>query len=288
MSRPRLLIFGARGFLGGWIQHLAQDTFEVVSIEGRVDVRDAAACARVVDELRPDWVFLLAAMSDIDRCQQEPQLAEAVNVRGAENVARACLRTGARLLFTSSGAVFDGSQRGYFETDPVSPVNVYGESKARAERVVTDLLPDALVVRLSLVLGVARSQGTNALVNKLLASWKAGKPVPLLQSECRNAIDAPTLASILFELARAQARGIYHAGAADALSRFEIGRGLAAAFGYAPHMVQAQEQPPAGRAPRGPNEFLRTHKLATICRTPIPACEEAIRRCAHAMAQSHP
>ena len=284
MSKPGLMIFGARGFLGGWLREAARSRFDVIA--DRIDVTDPCACAAAVEANRPDWVFLLAAVSDIDRCERDPALSEAVNVRGAENVARACLQSGARLLFTSSGAVFDGTESGYVETDRTSPVSVYGKSKARAEEIVAGLLPDALVVRLSLVLGLARSEGTNALLNKLLASWQAGKCVAVPAHEYRNAIDAPTLAALLLELVAAGASGIYHAGSANALSRVEIARRLAAEFGYPAAMVTAQEQPPAGRAPRGRYEFLRTEKLAAVCRTPIPACEEAIRRCTHATAES--
>ena len=285
MTKPRLLLFGARGFLGGWLQETAAAACEV--IPARADITNAAACAAAVEEARPAWVFLLAAISDIDRCQREPALAEAVNVRGAENVARACLQMGARLLFTSSGAVFDGTESGYIETDPVSPVSCYGKAKARAEQIVAGLVPDALIVRLSLVLGLARTARTNALLDKLLAAWQAGSPVAAPADEYRNAIDAGTLAKLLLELAAGGARGIYHAGSANALSRFDIARSLALQSGYAADLVQPMPDPPPERAPRGRYEFLRTEKLAAVCRTPIPACEEAIRRCAHAAAQSH-
>src|SRR5207253_1464514 len=97
-----------------------------------------------------------------------------------------------------------------------------------------------------------------------------------------------TLVGFLLELAaHREARGIYHVGSADALSRFEIARGLAARFGYAESLVQPQIAPPPGRAPRGQYEFLRTDKLAAICSARVPACQEAIERCAHATAQSH-
>lgn len=286
----RLLIFGARGFIGGWLRSAAQPVWDAISSDrdGRVDIADADACRRLFDAVRPDTVFLLAAASDIDRCEREPQWAEAVNVRGPEAVARECRRTGVRLLFTSSGAVFDGTASSYSETDAPSPVSVYGRSKAGAENIVTGLLPDAVIVRLSLVLGHAPADGTNALVNRWLAAWEAGKSVAVPADEYRNAIDIGTLVSFLLELAgHDRSKGIYHAGSANALSRFEIARAMAAELGYPTDLVEAQARIPERRAPRGRYEFLRTDKLAAICRTPIPSCEEAIRRCAHATAQSH-
>jgi len=288
MSRPRLLILGARGFVGGWLARLAPAAFHVEPTNGRIDITDRAACQAAVDRARPNVVALLAAISDIDCCQRDPTLAETVNVRGAENVARACRATGARMIFTSSGAVFDGSKAAYTEDDPPCPVNVYGRTKAVAEQAVAAAAADAIIVRFSLVLGMAITAGTNAAVDKLVAAWQAGRTVGLQVDEHRNALDVETLVSFLLQLAADPgARGVYHIGSANALSRFQIGRGLAEAFHYPPGLVSPETTPPPGRAPRGRFEFLRTDKIARLCHTQVPTCESAIQRCAHATAQSH-
>ena len=253
-AAPRMLIFGSRGFLGGWMAAAAARRFDVVAAEGeeRADIRDASACRRVMEAVRPEIVVLTAAISDIDRCEREPQSAEAVNVGGPANIARECARMGARLLFTSSGAVFDGTQAAYDENDTPAPVSVYGWTKLRAERAVASLLPEAVVVRLSLVIGLAHHSGTNALLNRLLACWAEGLTVEVPADEYRNALDAATLATMLVELAaNPGAVGIYHAGSANALSRLEIACGLAQAFGYSRELVQPQLEAAVGRAPRG-------------------------------------
>lgn len=289
MSRPTLLILGARGFVGGWLARLAPEVFDVAPTNSRVDITDQAACQGAIDRARPNLVAHLAAVSDIDRCERNPGLAESVNVRGAENVARACRNAGARMIFTSSGAVFDGTSSAYDEDHPPSPLNVYGRTKALAEEAVLATLPDAIVVRLSLVLGMAITPDTNAVVDKLVTAWQAGRTVGFPADEHRNALDVETVVSFVLELAgSSQAHGIYHIGSADALSRFQIGRGLAQALDYPAALVAPETEPAPGRAPRGRFEFLRTDKIARICRTPVPTCESAIRRCAHATAQSRP
>jgi dTDP-4-dehydrorhamnose reductase len=286
----RLLIFGARGFLGGWVAAAAAPAFEVVSADRdhRVEIANQQACRQLFDQVRPDYVLMLAALSDIDRCEREPDLAEVVNVHGPVNVARECLRAGARLLFTSSGAVYDGNAVSYSEEDPTSPISVYGKTKARAEAALAAMMPDVVIARLSLVLGLAPTAGTNAVVNRLLASWNAGQVVQAPVNEYRNAIHASTAASFLLQLAtQNESRGIFHIGSANVLSRFDITRALAAEFGFADHLVQPQERPPANRAPRGRHEFLRTEKIAAVCGTRVPTCEQAIERCASATAQTH-
>src|SRR5579864_5281488 len=147
MARPRLLILGSNGFVGGWLAHLAPGVFDLLQPDSRIDITDSAACDAAIQRLRPNVVALLAAVSDIDRCERDPALAEAVNITGAGNVARACRDAGARLMFASTGAVFDGTKSGYTEDDPPCPVNVYGRTKALAEQAVASTMPDAAIVR---------------------------------------------------------------------------------------------------------------------------------------------
>src|SRR5579862_2764451 len=141
MNKPRLLLLGARGFLGTYVAQAAANSFGVIrgdrthtglpsSVE--VDVSNAASVDRAFETYKPDAVMLLAALSNIDRCESQPKEAYAVNVGGAENVANACARNNTRLLFTSSAAVFDGSKHGYSEEEPTSPLSVYGKTKAIA------------------------------------------------------------------------------------------------------------------------------------------------------------
>ena len=139
MIKPRLLIIGANGFLG---QHLSKAAccFEVFEgdLTGSlvVDVTSAVSVDAAFRQVRPDVAVLLAAVSDVDQCELHPELAEAVNVCGASHVAEACVRTGSRLVFTSSAAVFDGTRHGYTERDAATPLSVYGKSKARAEELI--------------------------------------------------------------------------------------------------------------------------------------------------------
>src|SRR5271170_59541 len=168
----RLLVIGARGFLGGRLIESRDDRFEFCGTP--CDITDAASVRAAFETARPEIVALTAAIADIDRCEKEPDLARAVNVGGVENVARECARRGARLLFTSSGAVFDGEAPEYRESDPPSPLSVYGKTKADAEHIIQQILPDAAIVRLSTALGYSVSGGNNALLDRLQSAFRAG------------------------------------------------------------------------------------------------------------------
>jgi dTDP-4-dehydrorhamnose reductase len=291
VDRQRILVIGAKGFLGTYAAQAAAagDTFDVIradrsgtgqpgSIE--LDIADASTVDRAFRLIEPDFVLLLAAMSDIDRCERMPDQAFAANARGAENVANACARTQARLLFTSTAAVFDGRKQSYCEEDAIAPLSVYGKTKAWAEDAVKALVPSAVIIRFALVLGFARKSGTNAMLDSVIGKWKAGEPVSFSTRETRNPIDAASLANLMISmLADRQVSGLFHVGACDSVSRYELGKRLAARAGVSIDLVQPQGDPPPGRAPRGDNHFLLTEKIQRAFNFKVETCDQVIERC---------
>lgn len=288
MPDPRLLVVGARGFLGEHLCRAASGGFQIfrgsraapaAPCDFQLDVTDPHSVDAAFAQARPDLVVHFAAISDIDRCERDPEAAEAVNVHGAGHIARACARAGARLVFVSSAAVFDGAAHGYPEDAPLSPIGVYGRTKARAEELVTAILDSAVVARVSLALGFASGEASNSLLNRLAGEWKAGRAVSLPTFEFRNAVDAPTLSRILLELARnPAARGVYHVGGSQSQSRYRLGLLLAERMGVSSDLVLPQETAPPGRAPRGRDHFLLTGRLPSVCRTPVPNLKQVLER----------
>ena len=286
-GKPRLLVIGSRGFLGSYAAIAAKSDFEVAEA-GRssnggpglaIDIRDQSSVQAGFREARPDYVMLFSAISDIDRCQQFPDDAEATNLRGPQNVAEACAASSTRLLFTSTGAVFDGKKHGYSEEDPVSPVSVYGETKAAAEQAVLALGTSAIVVRIALAIGFAANTGTNSILDSLKKKWSSGQIVALPVHEQRNPIDAATANRFMLELLENGASGIFHIGCCDPITRYDLGLKLVTRMGYPATQVHPQSEPILGRAPRGPDHYLLTDKLRAASAIPIPTCEQVIERC---------
>jgi dTDP-4-dehydrorhamnose reductase len=286
-----MLVIGASGFLGMHTVHVASalDALEIIRGDRNtttqpgsipIDIVDASSVDHAFREVQPDLVLLLAAMSDIDRCELAPEQAFAINARGAEHVANACARQNARLLFTSSAAVFDGNKHGYCEEDVTSPLSVYGKTKAWAEGAVKALMPSAVILRIALVLGFARTTGRPSILDTLLAKWTAGEAIPLSAVEVRNPIDAPSLGRIVIGLLTNQGiSGVYHMGASDGISRYELGKCLAVEAGFPEDLVHPQYNTVPGRAPRGRDHFLLTEKIRRVGNFEIPTSAQVIERC---------
>jgi dTDP-4-dehydrorhamnose reductase len=247
--------------------------------EVEIDVGLESSVNAAFQIARPEIVLLFAALSDIDQCERRPEAAKAVNVGGAGHVVKACRRTKARLLYTSSAAVFDGEKHGYREQDPLSPTSVYGRTKAKAEEIVLGLGTSALILRIALALGFAGEAGTNALMDKMEKCLADGETVELPDYEMRNPIDAETFCRFTLELLnQPDIHGIFHLGASEPISRYELGLRLAARMGYG-GLVRPQQHPDPKRAPRGRDHFLLPDKIAGVCSTAIPTCDQVIERC---------
>jgi dTDP-4-dehydrorhamnose reductase len=134
----RIVITGHKGQLGKALQLLLADN-QLLGLDlPEADVTDPDSVIDAVVKFRPEVVIHTAAMTDVDGCEQDPELAFRVNVLGTQNIALACGRIGATMIHISTNDVFDGSLgRSYYEWDSPSPRSTYARSKAAAEFYVT-------------------------------------------------------------------------------------------------------------------------------------------------------
>ena len=291
-----MLLIGARGFLGSQMAETVAGYYNLFLGSSRppesendvtIEIRSADSVRIAFQKAKPDVVVMLAAISDIDRCERERDLAEAVNVLGAKNVAYEARQIGARMLFTSSAAVYDGVKFSYLESDPVCPVSWYGETKARGENEVLALLPSAVVIRFALAVGLSKRSGTNSMTDNLIESLKSGKQTTAPAIEIRNILDPETLCKKMMTLVTTPAaEGIFHLGASDTISRYDLCVKIAEGLGFESRLISPQNEPVPGRAPRGKNHFLISEKLSRFSSNPLPTCENVIERCIHAASQS--
>ena len=208
----RVTLFGASGLLGQELVHelsgneRSGEQLTSLSVED-ADLRDHTRVRDLIRNSRPDWILLSAAYTDVDGCESNRDLAFAVNCEGAVNVAEAAREAGSRLMFLSTDYVFDGSKGSPYETgDARNPASVYGESKARAEERLLEILPEACIARTSWLFG----HGGKCFPATILTLASTRSEISVVNDQRGSPTFTPDLASALARLCRASARGIVH------------------------------------------------------------------------------
>jgi dTDP-4-dehydrorhamnose reductase len=208
--QPTCLVVGAQGMLGTDLVKLLKSagTPTVALDVPEVDIRDAGSVREIFAAHRPDVVINVAAFTDVDGCQSKSDEAFRVNALGPENLAGAALDHGAHLVHISTDYVFDGSGRvPYTEDDPLSPLGVYGKSKAEGEIRLKRILPqNHLIVRTQWLFG---RHGKN-FVKAILDAATKNSVLKVVNDQHGCPTYTPDLAAGLLKLMEIGARGTFH------------------------------------------------------------------------------
>jgi dTDP-4-dehydrorhamnose reductase len=206
--RMRVLVLGGGGQIARAVHAMAPNLSDIVlKTRAQLDIGDAAGVARVLKEVRPNWVINGAAYTSVDLAEDQPEQAIAANDTAVGILANAMAQAGCRLVHLSTDFVFDGkSNRAYLPNDPTNPLSVYGSSKLGGERQVLRSA-DGIVLRTAWVYA---STGRNFVLTmlKLLSERQEIRVV------C-DQVGAPTwagsAAAAIWGLIEADAPGgIYH------------------------------------------------------------------------------
>jgi len=215
----RVLVFGAKGMLGTDLVEVWKSDDVIPADSGEADIRKAGEVRSLVAGVRPDWIVLAAAYTDVDGSEQNADLAFAVNAAGAENVARAASEFGARLFYISTDYVFDGSSTVPYEpSDAVHPLNVYGASKAAGEQAVQRNAREWCIGRTSWLFG---ARGTS-FPEKILKASESRNELKVVDDQVGSPTFTKDLAEAMLQLLHADVRGIVHITNAGMCSWFEF------------------------------------------------------------------
>jgi dTDP-4-dehydrorhamnose reductase len=281
----KLLITGASGFLGWNLCGVARATWQVygttfthdINIPGiatiNLDLGDFKQLKHCFATLQPDAVVHLAAASKPNYCQVHPHESYRLNVSVAEEIAACCAEAAIPLAFTSTDLVFDGLTPPYKETDPVSPICIYGEHKAQAEQRVLARYPQAAVCRMPLMFGRA-SPVAESFIQGFIRTLQKGEEIHLFTDEYRATTSATTAAKGLL-LALDSVAGLIHLGGKERLSRYEFGVLMAEVLGLPVSLIKpCQQQDVTMSAPRPPDVTLDSAKAFALGYAPLSLREE--------------
>jgi dTDP-4-dehydrorhamnose reductase len=233
----------------------------------RLDIRDAQSVEETLVRFEPE-VVIHTAYSKAD-----PEALLAITVRGSVHVAQACRKVGARLIHLSTDQVFDGTHPPYAESAVPHPITPYGRAKLEAERFIQAILPEATMVRTSLIWGLNPLDPTSRMVLEIADGVRSGG---LFVDEYRSFVFVEDLARALWGLASLNQPGVLHLGGAEVLSRLEFGHLIAPLHGRDPARLVAQRRAEFPE-PRPANCALDSTRAQSLLKTRLRGVQEVVQ-----------
>jgi dTDP-4-dehydrorhamnose reductase len=207
----RLLITGAAGMLGTDLCSMLEG-HEVLGVDitgdcDRLDITDRIEVQRLMAAYQPDLVLHLAAFTNVDGCQTDPETAWRVNAAGTWNLASASCDLDCGLLYISTDFVFDGTKgSAYDEFDIPNPVSVYGRTKYAGEQFVRHLVRRHYIIRTAWLYGVHGK----SFPGTMLRLAREGRPLRVVGDQTGSPTYTRDLAECILRLIEMPLYGVYH------------------------------------------------------------------------------
>lgn len=226
----KILITGAKGILGRALNNILSDKYKILSTDiGDLDITNYEKVINNFESFKPSLVIHCAAHTNVDGCELDPEKAYLVNSTGTQNIALACQKHDAAMVYISTDFIFDGKKGNpYLEIDPPNPISVYGKSKLMGEACTAQLLNKFFIVRTSWIYG---SGGKN-FVDTIIKLAEEKDELRVVDDQVGSPTYARDLAEALAELIKTPFYGIYHITNSDFCSWYEFSKDILRLSGF--------------------------------------------------------
>lgn len=244
----RLLITGASGLYGSKLAELSvARSFQVYSgysrdqpifgIPVHFDVSDKARVKEAFKGVNPEVVVHAAALTDVDKCELDKELAWKINVEGTRNIAESVRENHAFLVYISTDYVFDGEKGHYEEADTTHPINYYGLTKLKAEELVKELAEEYCIARASVIYGSTPAAGKINFALWVLNKLGRNEQVRIVTDQWNSPTLNTNLAEMTLEIIRRKLNGIFHLSGATRINRYDFAKQIAQTFNVDANLV---------------------------------------------------
>jgi dTDP-4-dehydrorhamnose reductase len=212
------------------VLHLHSASYEQIDITSKKDAK------KIVHSVEPDVIVNCAAMTNVDACETERELAWKINTEGVEHLIEAARKNNARIVHISTDYIFDGKSGPYDETARPEPLSYYGKTKLASENALLLSGLEYFIARTMVLYGT----GTNVKSNFalwLIENLEKNLPVKVVDDQFGNPTLVDDLAQGILNAIELGKTGIYHFAGRDIVSRYEFALRLARVFGFEPRLV---------------------------------------------------
>lgn len=228
----KILVIGGSGVIGlklvehfGKNEHKVDFTFKKNQIFNKfglkLDITQKEKTIEIITKINPDVVIHSAALTNVDLCETNNQLADSINVGGTENVIEGCKITKSKIVYISTSFVFDGKKNEYFETDSTSPATYYGLTKWKSEKLVKKSSLPYLILRTDQpYCWVEKWQHTNSVL-RVFETLRSGKVLKEIIDWYNRPTYVPNFVEATDYLITNSFTGIFHLVGSDYLNRYD-------------------------------------------------------------------
>ncbi len=232
----KILITGAFGQLGTSLCEVLSNksilaTGRVMTLTEKyhcmeLDITNQENVKELIRNYKPDIIIHLAAMTDVDGCEKNPETAFEINVGATENLLK---NFNGKFIYVSTDYVFDGEEGPYYEDDKVNPVSVYGKTKLYGENLVQESDLEWIILRSNIIFSY-NDRTKASFVNWVVDSLKKKQMITVVNDQWNNPTWTNDLANVMSMMIEKNICGVYHYGGGDFLNRYEFAKMIASAF----------------------------------------------------------
>ena len=273
----KILVTGAGGQLGYDVcRELATRGITHTGVERQdFDITNSTDVDSYIKVYRPDGVIHCAAYTKVDQAEREPEKCWGINADGVKNIAAACRKNGAKLIYLSTDYVFDGKGIDFQETGATpSPLNIYGKSKLAGEQIVQQELKHFFIVRTSWMFGI---HGQN-FVKSILKKAKTQDKLCVVDDQFGSPTYTKDLARLLCDMIATDKYGIYHAVNEGVCSWAEFAKEILLYTGIQTRVVEISATEYPSLAKRPSNSRMSTESLTKGGFAKLPSWKDALKR----------
>lgn len=271
----KILITGSNGMLGyDLIKILDKDNILINTTSKTLDITNKEDVMNFIKKEAPDVVMNSAAYTDVDGCEENQELAFAVNSNGVKNLALACKETDSVLVHISTDYVFKGDENSpRCENDELGPMSVYGKSKLKGEEAILNILDKYFIIRTAWLYGV---NGGN-FPKTMLELSKDHDKLTVVYDEVGSPTFTLDLANAISSLIKTDKYGIYHITNSDSCSWFEFAKLIFEIAGIDVEVTPVTAKEFARKAKRPSYSVLDNNKWIENGFSPLRSYKEAIK-----------
>jgi dTDP-4-dehydrorhamnose reductase len=286
----KLLITGASGLLGTRVCELALKQNHTIfaaysqhipryGTSTKLDLTDKTAIKEVFRKVDPEVVIHAAALTDVDECEKEKELAWKTNTEATSNIAQLCHEHSSFLVYVSTDYVFNGEKGNYRESDQTDPINYYGLTKLKGEEQVIQSVAQHCIARTSVIYGSIPAAGKTNFALWLIDKLGRREITRTVTDQWNSPTLNTNLAEMILEIVERRISGIFHLAGATRLSRFDFATHIAEAFNLDKNCIipaSSKEMPWFAKRPRDTSVNVEKAKQA-LKNKPLPIIA-ALRR----------